>query len=98
MAIENIQVLRDGAAAQYGSDAIAGVINIDLKKRPDARARFGYGQYSAGDGKNYLATAYCGLRVGSGVIGLTAEYLDRAAPTAPRKATHASSATPSRRT
>jgi iron complex outermembrane receptor protein len=77
MAIENIQVLRDGAAAQYGSDAIAGVINIDLKKRPGCEGALGYGQYSAGDGKNYLATAYCGLRVGNGVIGLTAEYLDR---------------------
>ena len=31
-AIENIEVLRDGAAAQYGSDALAGVININLKK------------------------------------------------------------------
>ncbi|MDB5756266.1 MAG: TonB-dependent receptor, partial [Massilia sp.] len=32
LAIKNVQVLRDGAAAQYGSDAIAGVINIDMKK------------------------------------------------------------------
>ena len=31
-AIENVEILRDGAAAQYGSDAIAGVINIRLKK------------------------------------------------------------------
>jgi iron complex outermembrane receptor protein len=31
-AIDHIEVLRDGAAAQYGSDAIAGVINIILKK------------------------------------------------------------------
>jgi outer membrane receptor protein involved in Fe transport len=31
-AVERIEVLRDGAAAQYGSDAIAGVINIVLKK------------------------------------------------------------------
>ncbi|NJW53063.1 TonB-dependent receptor [Salinimicrobium oceani] len=34
-AIERIEVLRDGAAAQYGSDAIAGVINIVLKKNTD---------------------------------------------------------------
>ena len=78
MAIESVQVLRDGAAAQYGSDAIAGVINIDLKKRPGCEGVAGYGQYSAGDGKNYLATAYCGIRVGEkGVIGVTGEYLDR---------------------
>ena len=33
LAMDNVQVLRDGAAAQYGSDAIAGVIDITLKKR-----------------------------------------------------------------
>ena len=78
MAVDSVQVLRDGAAAQYGSDAIAGVINIELKKRPGCEAVAGYGQYSEGDGKNYLATAYCGLRVGEkGVIAVTGEYLDR---------------------
>lgn len=77
MAIESVQILRDGAAAQYGSDAIAGVINIDLKKKPGCEGAAGYGQYSAGDGKNYMGTAYCGLKVGGGVVGLTAEYLDR---------------------
>jgi iron complex outermembrane receptor protein len=43
-AIERIEVLRDGAAAQYGSDAIAGVINIVLKggvSRPGVTSRFG---------------------------------------------------------
>ena len=78
LAIESVQVLRDGAAAQYGSDAIAGVIDIGLKKRLGCESVFGYGQYSEGDGKNYLASAYCGLQVGEkGVIGITAEYLDR---------------------
>jgi iron complex outermembrane recepter protein len=78
LAIDSVQVLRDGAAAQYGSDAIAGVINIELKKRPGCEAVAGYGQYSEGDGKNYLATAYCGLRVGEkGVIAITGEFLDR---------------------
>ena len=38
-AIERIEVLRDGAAAQYGSDAIAGVINIVLKKRCQHKGR-----------------------------------------------------------
>jgi iron complex outermembrane receptor protein len=73
-----VQILRDGAAAQYGSDAIAGVIDIELKKRPGCEAVAGYGQYSAGDGKNYLASAYCGLRIGEkGVIAITGEFLDR---------------------
>jgi iron complex outermembrane receptor protein len=78
LAVEAVQILRDGAAAQYGSDAIAGVIDIVLKKRPGCEAVAGYGQYSAGDGKNYLATAYCGLQIGDkGVIAVTGEFLDR---------------------
>lgn len=78
LAIENVQVLRDGAAAQYGSDAIAGVIDISLKKRLGCEAVAGYSQYSAGDGKNYLASGYCGFQVGEkGVVGVTAEYVDR---------------------
>lgn len=44
-AIERVEVLRDGAAAQYGSDAIAGVINIVLKEREGLDASVTYGQY-----------------------------------------------------
>ena len=77
LAIDNVQVLRDGAAAQYGSDAIAGVINIQLKKRAGCEAVAGYGQYSAGDGKNYLASAYCGVKLGGGTLAITGEYQDR---------------------
>ena len=78
LAIDNVQVLRDGAAAQYGSDAIAGVIDITLKKRAGCEAVLGYGQYSAGDGKNYLASGYCGFTIGEkGSLAMTAEYLDR---------------------
>jgi iron complex outermembrane recepter protein len=77
MAIRSVQVLRDGAAAQYGSDAIAGVINIEMKKSLGCEAVAGYGQYSEGDGENYLASAYCGVAVGGGVLGITGEYYDR---------------------
>jgi iron complex outermembrane receptor protein len=78
LAIDQVQVLRDGAAAQYGSDAIAGVINITLKNRPGCEGVLGYGQYSEGDGKNYLGSAYCGLKLGDrGSLGITGEYLDR---------------------
>jgi iron complex outermembrane receptor protein len=77
LAIDNVQVLRDGAAAQYGSDAIAGVINIQLKKKAGCEAVAGYGQYSAGDGKNYLASAYCGVKLGDGTLGITGEWQDR---------------------
>jgi len=45
MAIERIEVLRDGASSQYGSDAIAGVINIQLKKSVGGRAQITYGKY-----------------------------------------------------
>jgi iron complex outermembrane receptor protein len=78
MAISNVQVLRDGAAAQYGSDAIAGVMDISLKKSLGCEASFGYSQYSVGDGKNYLPSAYCGIQIGEkGVLGVTVEYTDR---------------------
>ena len=77
LAIDNVQVLRDGAAAQYGSDAIAGVINIQLKKRAGCEAVAGVGQYSAGDGKNGLLSAYCGVKLGGASLGITGEWQDR---------------------
>ncbi|MES2259100.1 MAG: TonB-dependent receptor [Pseudomonadota bacterium] len=77
LAIKDVQVLRDGAAAQYGSDAIAGVMDIGLKKSLGCEAVGGYSQYSAGDGKNYLASAYCGVALAGGVVGITGEYLGR---------------------
>lgn len=77
LAIDNVQVLRDGAAAQYGSDAIAGVINVQLKKKAGCEAVAGYGQYSKGDGKNWLASAYCGVKIADGTLGITGEWQDR---------------------
>jgi len=78
LAIKDVQVLRDGAAAQYGSDAIAGVIDIGLKRSLGCEAVTGFGEYSKHDGKNYLASAYCGVSIGEGgVLGITGEYLDR---------------------
>jgi iron complex outermembrane receptor protein len=64
--IERIEVLRDGAAAQYGSDAIAGVINIILKKGEGGRAIALTGQKYEGDGEAYLAAADLGFRIGEG--------------------------------
>ncbi len=54
-AIERIEVLRDGAAAQYGSDAIAGVINIILKDDPGLDAAVSYGQYLSAPTRGYAA-------------------------------------------
>ena len=53
-AIDRIEILRDGASAQYGSDAIAGVINIVLKKRTGLlEAGISYGGYVSDYDKNY---------------------------------------------
>ena len=53
-AVERIEILTDGASALYGSDAIAGVINIITKKSQDGAAvHLYYGDYSTGDGKTY---------------------------------------------
>ena len=78
-AIERIEVLRDGAAAQYGSDAIAGVINIVLKDDVDTGdADIYWGQTYEGDGDTWNANANYGMRVGeTGFLNLTAEWRDR---------------------
>ena len=52
IAINRVEVLRDGAAAQYGSDAIAGVINIILKSNDDNMLTFHTGIRKKGDGEN----------------------------------------------
>lgn len=50
-AIQRVEILRDGAAAQYGSDAIAGVINIVLKENDDGgNLGYRFGGYDKGDG------------------------------------------------
>ena len=78
LAIDRVEVLRDGAAAQYGSDAIAGVMNIALKRRPGCEAIAGWGQYSRGDGENWIASAYCGLALSNGGhFAVTGEWQDR---------------------
>jgi iron complex outermembrane receptor protein len=78
-AIERIEVLRDGAAAQYGSDAIAGVINIILKSQTDATdLRLEGGQHYEGDGELLAVGANTGMAVGGdGFINVSAEYRDR---------------------
>src|SRR5687768_12182589 len=65
-AIDRIEILRDGAAAQYGSDAIAGVINIILKKDRGLNVLLSGGQYTAGDGENLQVAVNYGIPVGRG--------------------------------
>ncbi|MCK0068939.1 TonB-dependent receptor domain-containing protein [Kordiimonas laminariae] len=78
-ALGRIEVLRDGAAAQYGSDAIAGVINLVLKQGSEGgEVNVSYGQTYEGDGETFVANANAGFGLGDdGFINLTAEYRDR---------------------
>jgi len=74
-AIKRIEVLRDGASAQYGSDAIAGVVNIILN---DANEGFNlstqYGSYFEGDGDRFTVSANGGFAVGdNGFVNATFE-------------------------
>ena len=82
IAIDRIEVLRDGAAAQYGSDAIAGVVNFRLKRAADGLTVIGrYGQFYKGDGQDYTLQANLGLPLtDNGFFNVSAEYV-RSKPT-----------------
>ena len=82
IAIDQIEVLRDGAAAQYGSDAIAGVINFRLKQASEGLTLTGrYGQFYEGDGEDYTLQANAGLPLtADGFFNISGEYV-RAKPT-----------------
>jgi iron complex outermembrane receptor protein len=75
-AIEKIEILRDGAAAQYGSDAIAGVINIHLKKATDRTTFHVQGsQYYKGDGEAIIIGVNHGLSFrGKGFLNFSADF------------------------
>jgi iron complex outermembrane receptor protein len=89
-AIERVEVLREGASAQYGSDAIAGVVNLQLRKASEGgNATVTYGKYNtdvdtarqshtASDGATITASAWTGLPLAAdGFLTLSAEYRDR---------------------
>lgn len=78
-AIERIEVLRDGAAAQYGSDAIAGVVNIILKRgAKGGEAEVVYGQYDAGDGEQATVRGSAGFNLGQdGWVRIAVEAAER---------------------
>ena len=86
-AIKRIEVLRDGAGAQYGSDAIAGVVNVVLKdanEGGEATASWGQNRTefkptgkSVNDGDTLFASLNAGFGGGGGFLNLTAEYHDR---------------------
>jgi iron complex outermembrane recepter protein len=73
-AVERIEVLHDGAAAQYGTDAIAGVVNIILRKSPSGGAvSLGGGGYADGGGDTGHLAANVGLGGSGSYLNLTAE-------------------------
>ena len=90
VAVERVEVLRDGASAQYGSEAIAGVINLRLREaREGGGASLTFGgydtsvetartSYDASDGKTVTASAWTGLPLGAnGFLTLSGEYRNR---------------------
>ena len=76
IALKSVEVLRDGAAAQYGSDAIAGVINFILKDNPDGGAFSAeVGEYYEGDGLQTTLAGNFGMSLGSqGFLSVSGEY------------------------
>ena len=78
LALKRVEVLRDGASSQYGSDAIAGVINFVLKDNNEGgQVEVMYGSTYAGDGDNYRIAGNYGMPLGdAGFLSLTAEYGD----------------------
>lgn len=78
-AIQRVEILRDGASAQYGSDAIAGVINLVLKDQDSGGDITGsYGEYDEGDGETWVVNFNQGFSIAdSGFLNITGEYRDR---------------------
>lgn len=90
VALQQIEVLRDGASAQYGSDALAGVINLRLREaRSGGGATLSYGFYDteivaarssrhARDGDTKTLAAWQGFALGDdGFLTISGEYIDR---------------------
>ena len=74
-AIERIEILKDGASSIYGSDAIAGVVNVITRKRFDgAEASVYVGQYGEGDGETNQYSFTLGAEGERGGVTLSAEY------------------------
>ncbi|HMC00516.1 MAG TPA: TonB-dependent receptor [Flavobacteriaceae bacterium] len=81
--VEKIEVLHDGASAQYGSDAIAGVINIILKESTDrTTAHVQQGQFYKGDGEKFAFGVNHGISLSKkghkGFLNLSADFRHQA--------------------
>ena len=77
-ALERVEILRDGAAAQYGSDAVAGVINLVMKKATDPFINTGFSVTSEGDGEQYQIETGFGVNIADkGYANFTLNYFDQ---------------------
>ena len=77
IAIKNLQILREGATAQYGSDAIAGVLNYALRDDAGYELIGRYGQFYEGDGEGKQIAANVGVKLGEGgYLNLSGEWFD----------------------
>ncbi len=77
IAVGNLQILRDGATAQYGSDAIGGVINYGIRENTGLELQARYGETFEGDGESYQLAGNFGFKVGErGFVNLSAEYFN----------------------
>lgn len=76
IALKQVEVLRDGAAAQYGSDAIAGVMNFILKDDQEGGSiEVKYGEFKEGDGENMMVAGNVGMPfTDNGFVNLSFEY------------------------
>lgn len=77
--LEQVHVLRDGAAAQYGSDAIAGVVNFILNDNPEgAEVQAKYSSTYEGDGDRYQLAATAGMPLGdTGFLRFSADFREQ---------------------
>jgi iron complex outermembrane receptor protein len=78
VAIASIEVLRDGASSQYGSDAIAGVVNFNLKNATQGLTfTYDTGEQYEGDGFQQTVQMNAGFALGdAGFVNISAEYSD----------------------
>lgn len=75
IALQQVEVLRDGASAQYGSDAIAGVMNFQLKdSNQGGSLEFKPGIYQYGDGRQFAVAGNIGLGTPETWANLSIEY------------------------
>jgi len=76
MALKSVEVLRDGASALYGSDALSGVINFKLKDASEGgSAQIRFGEYGEGDGQMAYFAGNIGMELGAnGFANATLEY------------------------